>query len=536
MAGKRGTSSKCDVGGTVIEQSNKSQKGNELSSSTVTGNCYRICDSIMEAIGETPLVRINKLASDLECEVLAKCEFFNAGGSVKDRIGKQMVEDAEKSGRIKPGDTLIEPTSGNTGIGIALAAATKGYRCIICLPEKMSKEKVDVLKALGAEIVRTPTEAAWDAPDSHISVAKRLNQEIPNSHILDQYKNPSNPNAHYDGTAVEILRQCNGKVDMLVAGVGTGGTITGIAKKLKEHNPDIIIVGVDPEGSILAQPDHLNDKHRLEPYQVEGIGYDFIPSVLDRSIVDEWYKSNDDESLVMMRKLIREEGLLCGGSCGAAVSCALKAAKTLKKGQRCVVILPDSVRNYMTKCLSDDWMIKHGFVDNNIIKPKEFQTWWAKQKVSNIAMTAPLTISSSVTCKEAISLLKGEGFDMVPVIGTEGNVIGVVTEGNMTSNILSGRANPDASVQDAKVVYKNYSKFSMNDNLGDVALSLDHEPFALIITEQRCYKGSNSSNKDSVLSTDKRHKLVERRMVVSGIVTRIDLLDYISTHDSSRGN
>merc|ERR1712071_586119 len=292
-----------------------------------------------------------------------------------------------------------------------------------------------------------------------------------------------------------------------------GGTITGIAKKLKEHNPNIIVVGVDPQGSILAEPDNLNDAHRLQPYEVEGIGYDFMPAVLNRSIVDEWYKSNDKESLVMMRKLIREEGLLCGGSCGAAVSCALKAAKKLKKGQRCVVILPDSVRNYMTKSLSDDWMIKHGYVDDNIIKPRAFQTWWAKQKVSDIAMTTPLTISSTVTCKEAISLLKGEGFDMVPVIGTEGDVIGVVTEGNMTSNILSGRANPDATVQEANVVYKNYSKFSMNDDLGDVALSLDHEPFALIITEQRCYKGSSKSNKDAALNTGKKHKMVERKLV-----------------------
>lgn len=490
-----------------------------------TGNMYRICDNIMDAIGDTPMVRINKVGSDLDCELLAKCEYFNAGGSVKDRIGKRMVEDAEASGRLKPGDTIIEPTSGNTGIGIALAAVIKGYRCIICLPEKMSKEKVDVLKALGAEIVRTPTEAAWNAPDSHISVAKRLNQEIPNSHILDQYKNPANPNAHYEDTAEEILRQCDGKVDMLVAGVGTGGTITGIAKKLKEHNPNIIVVGVDPEGSILAQPENLNDKHRLEPYHVEGIGYDFIPSVLDRSVVDEWYKSNDAESLVMMRKLIREEGLLCGGSCGAAVSGALKAAKRLKKGQRCVIILPDSIRNYMSKALSDDWMIKYGFVDYNIIKPKAFQTWWAKQKVSDITMTTPLTISSSVTCKEAISLLKRESYDMVPVIGRDGNVIGVVTEGNMTSKILSGRASPNSSVEVAKVVYKNYSQFKLNDNLGDVALSLDHEPFALIVTEQRFFKGV-SENKS----------ILDKRVVISGIVTRIDLLDYISTHGNALSN
>lgn len=393
-----------------------------------------------------------------------------------------------------------------------------GYQCIICLPEKMSKEKVDVLKALGAEIVRTPTEAAYDAPDSHISVAKRLNEEIPNSFILDQYKNPSNPLAHYEGTAEEIWKQCDGKVDMIVSGVGTGGTITGIAKKLKEHNPNIIVVGVDPQGSILAEPDNLNDAHRLQPYEVEGIGYDFIPAVLNRSIVDEWYKSNDKESLVMMRKLIREEGLLCGGSCGAAVSCALKAAKQLKQGQRCVVILPDSVRNYMSKALSDEYMIKHGFVDGQTVKRTQFHTWWAMRKVSDIAMTTPLTITSSVTCKEAIALMKKEGFDMVPVIGSDGSVVGVVTEGNMTSRILSGRADPNSSVLEAQVIYKNYSKFCMNDNLGDVALSLDHEPFALIITEQRCFMGKVNSGVQ-----------VTKRIVVSGIVTRIDLLDYISS-------
>mmetsp|Transcript_5428 Transcript_5428/g.7687 ORF Transcript_5428/g.7687 Transcript_5428/m.7687 type:complete len:359 (-) Transcript_5428:51-1127(-) len=339
------------------------------------GNSYRICDSILDSIGETPLVKLNRVASDLECDVLAKCEFFNAGGSVKDRIGKRMVLDAEKSGLIQKGDTLIEATAGNTGIGLALAAAIKGYKMIITLPEKMSREKVDVLKALGAEIIRTPTEASWDAPDSHISVAKRLQQEIPNSHILDQYSNPSNPMAHYDGTAEEIIRQTGGQIDMLVAGTGTGGTITGLAKKLKEHNPNIIIVGVDPGGSILAVPDNMNDKHRSEAYQVEGIGSDFVPQVLDRYVIDRWMKSNDTESLVMMRRLIRDEGLLCGGSCGAAVSCALKAASTLKKGQRCVVILPDSVRNYMSKALSDDWMTDHGFVDNDVIKPKQSETW-----------------------------------------------------------------------------------------------------------------------------------------------------------------
>jgi cystathionine beta-synthase len=285
---------------------------------------------------------------------VAKCEYFNAGGSVKDRIGFRMVDDAEKSGRIKPGDTLIEPTSGNTGIGLALAAAIKGYKMIITLPEKMSNEKVDVLKALGADVIRTPTEAAFDAPDSHIGVAKRLNQEIPNSHILDQYGNPSNPLAHYDGTAEEILEQTGGKIDAIVMTAGTGGTVTGIARKLKERVPNVKVIAVDPHGSILAEPENLNGV--LGSYKVEGIGYDFIPNVLERSLVDEWIKTEDKESFIMARRLIKNEGLLVGGSSGSAMSAAVQVAKRYGPGQRVVVLLADSVRNYMSKFLNDNWM------------------------------------------------------------------------------------------------------------------------------------------------------------------------------------
>lgn len=463
---------------------------------------------------------------------------------MKDRIAKRMIEEAERSGRLKKGDTLIEPTSGNTGIGLAMAAATKGYRCIIVLPEKMSKEKVDVLKALGAEIVRTPTEAAYDAPDSHISVAKRLNAEIPNSHILDQYSNVANPDAHYHGTAEEIWVQTGGKVDMVVAGAGTGGTITGIAKKLKERNPSVKIVGVDPVGSVLAVPDSLNDPRRLEPYHVEGIGYDFVPDVLDRSVVDVWMKSDDAESFVTMRKLIRYEGLLCGGSCGAAVSCALKAAESLRDDQTCVVILPDSVRNYMTKALSDDWMIDRSFVDDDVVKPREYKAWWADRRVCDLRLRTPLTITGDVTCKSAIALLKSEGFDMVPVIDSDGDVAGVVTEGNMTSQLLSGRAMPDETVVDAGVVYKTFRKFGTNDRLADVARALDSEPYALIVVEQRCYDGKRKQGQkrrkraESVGSeegsTATELSDVVTRTVVSGIVTRIDLLDYISTGEQRR--
>ena len=314
-----------------------------------------IHDSILETIGDTPVVKLNKIGQNLGCELFSKCEFFNPGGSVKDRIGWRMVEDAEQSGRIKPGDTLIEPTSGNTGQGMALAAAVKGYRCIITMPEKMSREKQISLEALGAEIVRTPTEAAFDDPESHIGVAKRLQTEIPNSHILDQYANPSNPDAHYDGTAQEILDDFGTDLQMIVIGVGTGGTITGVAKRLKEEIPDIKVIGADPVGSILG------GGTTVEPYLVEGIGYDFIPDVLDNSLVDEYVKTEDEESFLMARRLIKEEGLLCGGSSGSAMIAALKTAAQLTTGQKCLVLLPDGIRNYMTKFPNDAWMKQQGF-------------------------------------------------------------------------------------------------------------------------------------------------------------------------------
>ncbi len=315
-----------------------------------------IYPNILATIGRTPVVKINRIGSELECELYAKCEFFNPGGSVKDRIGFEMVKNAELQGRIKPGDTLIEPTSGNTGIGIALAGAVLGYKVVITMPEKMSQEKQSVLERLGAIIYRTRTEAAWNDPDSHISLAKKLQAEIPNSHILDQYSNPDNPNAHYLGTAQEIIDDFGMDLHMVVIGVGTGGTITGIAKRLKEYNPNIKIIGVDPEGSILG------GGTEVKTYQVEGIGYDFFPEVLNNDLIDSYIKTNDADSFRTARQLISEEGLLVGGSSGAAAWGALQAAKSLKKGQKCLVILPDSIRNYMSKYAHDEWMKQQGFL------------------------------------------------------------------------------------------------------------------------------------------------------------------------------
>ncbi len=427
-----------------------------------------IYDSICDAVGGTPMVRLARIGRDLPCELLGKCEFMNPGGSVKDRIGVRMLLDAEREGRIKPGDTLIEPTSGNTGIGLALAAAVRGYRLIITMPEKMSQEKQVVLEALGAEIIRTPTEAAWDAPESHISVAKRLNEVIPNSHILDQYGNPSNPLAHEEGTGREILEQCGGKLDAVVMTAGTGGTITGVARVIKREMPNVEVIGVDPEGSILAGPSEVRS------YKVEGIGYDFIPEVLDRELVDRWIKSNDRDSFRVARQLIRQEGLLVGGSSGSAVWAALEVCRSMKPGQRVVVILPDSVRNYMSKFVADAWMRQHGFL----------QADWEVGSIADIVRALPrrelITADIRQHIHDVVDRFKEHGISQIPVLD-QGRLAGILTEADVLGALVSSRADRETSV--AEVMERRVSTVAMHASSGELPRIFERGEVAIVVDD-----------------------------------------------------
>lgn len=315
-----------------------------------------VLDNILKGVGNTPMVKFNRIGVDEGIQIYGKCEFLNPGGSVKDRIAVSMIEAAERDGLIQPGDTLVEPTSGNTGIGLAMACAIKGYRLVICMPMKMSMEKQATMEALGAEIIRTPTEAASDSPESNFGVAKQLVAEKDRHFMLDQFKNAANPDIHYYATAGEIIEQMDGQIDYVISGIGTGGTLTGIARRFKEDVPTCQVVAVDPVGSIMG------GGTEKKSYLVEGIGYDFIPETYDPAIIDRVVKTEDKESFLMARRIIREEGLLIGGSSGSVVWAALQLAKEAKPGAKMVVILADSIRNYMSKFLLDSWMQEKGFI------------------------------------------------------------------------------------------------------------------------------------------------------------------------------
>ena len=464
--------------------------------------------SVLEFIGDTPLVKLERLMKkyDLPCELYAKCEFFNAGGSIKDRIGLRMIEEAERSGRLKPGDTIIEPTSGNTGVGLCVAAAIKGYKVIITMPEKMSAEKVNMMKCLGAEIIRSADEAPWNSAESHIGIALRLNKEIPNSHILDQYKNPANPLAHYEGTGAEILKQLDNDVYAIVIAAGTGGTLTGIARKVKDTLPGCKIIAIDPVGSILAQPESMNDFKRLEGYQVEGIGYDFVPTVLDRSVVDEWVKIDDPEALGCARDLIRYEAMTCGGSGGSNLAGCLKWIRSQPReslvGKKIVTILPDSSRNYMSKFLDDNWMMDKGFMSYDSA-PHAKQSWSNDSLVDSLVAPV-LSVQPSDSITEVVAKLSAGGHQECAVVdGAKNFIVGSVSKAVLLNSLACGKMNADSQIK--QVMNKKPKVITQDTPLGHITKMLECHPTLFVV--------------DGTVSSPSK--------LIKGSVTRDEILPYV---------
>ncbi|MGA7569515.1 MAG: cystathionine beta-synthase [Candidatus Aquilonibacter sp.] len=367
-----------------------------------TGPIY--CETALDAIGNTPLVKLNKVTDGAECLVLAKVEYVNPGGSVKDRPAVAMLEEAERAGLLKPGGTIVEPTSGNTGSGLAMAAAIRGYRCILVMPDKMAKEKIDLLKAYGAEVVITPTNVPNDSAESYYGVANRLASEIPGAFQPNQFHNHHNPEAHYHTTGPEIWRDTRGTITHFVAGIGTGGTISGTARYLKDQNPKIHVVGADPEGSIYS-----GDTPRS--YAVEGIGMSYLPETVDLKVIDEMVRVSDRESFLMARRITREEGLLVGGSSGTAAVAAVKLAKTLPKEAIVVVLFPDSGRGYMSKIFNDEWMIANGFLSEGKRKATVGDVLRTKTPLPPM-----ITVKPDDTVRTALDLLRKYEISQLPVM------------------------------------------------------------------------------------------------------------------------
>jgi cystathionine beta-synthase len=366
--------------------------------------------TILELVGRTPVVRLDKLSPRGGAQILAKLEYLNPGGSVKDRIGLPMIEAAEREGKLKPGGTIVEPTSGNTGVGLAIAAAIKGYRCIFVMPDKMSQEKIALLRAYGAEVVITPTAVEHDSPESYYSVSDRLAEEIPGGFKPDQYSNMNNPEAHYLVTGPEIWEQTDGgQVDAIVVSVGTGGTISGLGRYFKERKPEVLIVGADPEGSVYTSksPDDL------QPYLVEGIGKDTWPKTMDPDVVDEWIRVSDRDSFLWARRLAREEGILAGGSGGTSLVASMEVANRLGPGKRVLTMIPDSGRNYLSKFYDDNWMLEHGFLERQAPLPTVEEVLRAKHGGD---LPAFVTISAHQKVGEGIDAMQRYSISQVPVV------------------------------------------------------------------------------------------------------------------------
>ena len=460
--------------------------------------------TVLDLVGATPIVRLSKLGRDVEPTLLAKLEYLNPGGSVKDRIGLPMIEQAERDGKLRPGGTIVEPTSGNTGVGLAIAAAIKGYRCIFVMPDKMSQEKIALLRAYGAEVVICPTAVPADSPESYYSVSDRLAEEIPGGFKPDQYSNMANPEAHYERTGPEIWEQTGGELDAIVISVGTGGTISGVGRYFKERKPEILIVGADPEGSVYT----AQDERDVHPYLVEGIGKDTWPQTMNPDVVDEWVRVSDRDSFLTARRLAREEGLLAGGSSGTSAWAMLQVAKQFGPDARVLTLLPDSGRNYLSKFYDDNWLLDHGFLDRSAPTPTVEQVLQAKRS-QGPGVPGFVVIGSHQKVGEAIELMQQYSISQLPVVrdGDSESLAGVV--GSLQDRDLLDRVfkNPDALHEDvANAMQPPLATIDVRDSLDEVFSTLTGRTNAVVVAR-------------------------EGRPI--GVVTRSDLLEYLA---HQRGN
>lgn len=461
----------------------------------------QVYENILQTIGQTPLVRLNKVsAGACMCTVLAKVESFNPGGSIKDRIGLSIIDDAERNGLLKPGGTIVEATSGNTGAGLAMAAALKGYKCVFVMPDKMSDEKIRFLRAFGARVVVTPTSVAPEDPGSYYNVARRIVHETPNSLLANQYHNPANPEAHYLSTGPELWQQTLGQIDVFVAGMGTGGTITGTGRYLKEMNPAVKLVGVDIEGSLLYESwkaGRIAENVDLKPYKIEGIGEDFIPSTLDLSLIDEVVQVEDRESFLMARRLMREEAIFCGGSSGSAVAGLVKSqvVRALGPGQTAVVLLPDSGSRYLSKMFDDNWMRENGFLE----------PLWQDKSIANVMgnrLTAVdlITVNQNDRVLNVIALMKHYDISQAPVVNDEGRLIGIVTELELLKHLLVSGCGKDPDETVAGITNPDPYTADLEDNMGKVMEAFERGTVVVVVEGDRPV----------------------------GILTKIDLIDLLS--------